>query len=154
MGEKYKKGLRLLRKGKLEKAKTYFTSKLGEDNYLVYYGLATAIFKEDFGTNSQTDIEKIIELYLKSVAKKVDFADAYYMLGFAYIRLISIMIIEYKISFEESKINKMIELLKKSKECFEKSVELEPGFEDNLQSELDSYNERLEKIENLRIMMK
>lgn len=142
MENKYKKGFKLLKKNQFEKSKEYFSSHLEDDNYIVYYGLATANFKEKPGEISKEETNRIIDLYLKSIEKKEDFADGYFMLGMAYQRLTSIKVTEFQEkSSKDLTIENIQATLTKAQESFEKAIELDPDFKETLQSEIMKYDE-------------
>lgn len=146
-------GMRLLLEGKLDEAEEYFSVLAEQNNYLGYYGLATARFKRCELNPGREETEEIIELCKKSMAIKPDFADSYFMCGLVYEQMASLLTREYKrapLKDGDKKVEEIKEVLKLAKDMIEKAVELNPAFKKNAESELNSYQRRLEGIDNLR----
>jgi tetratricopeptide (TPR) repeat protein len=146
-------GMRLLLEGRSEEAEEYFSGLAQQDSYLGYYGLATARFKRDSLDPDRKRTEEIIQLYKKSITLKSDFADPYFMCGLAYEQMASLLTQEYKkdpLKGGDKKVEKIKEALMLAKEMIEKAVELNPSFRRDAQSELSSYEVRLEGLDRLK----
>lgn len=146
-------GIKLIEEGKYEEAKKFFKSKLHLNDYLVYYGLATAIFKENRSSITKEETNNVIELYQESIKLNPDFADAHLMLGMAYEQIVSILIKDYKkspYSNSDQKVGEIKRVLDLARISIKRAVEFNPNLYDISQSELNSFERRLMEIDNLK----
>lgn len=146
-------GIKLIEEGKYEEAQNFFKSRLHLNNHLVYYGLATAIFKENRSNMTKEETNKVIKLYQESIELNPDFADTHLMLGMAYEQIVSILINDYKkspYSNSDQKVGEIKIILDLAKKSIKRAVELNPNFHDISQSELNSFERKLIGIDNLK----
>ena len=138
--EKLKNGFELLKKKQYDPAISLFEELVRQDGYQAKYGLATALFRKKSDTNilDHDSIDQIIDLYQESLMEKPDFADAYLMLGHAYMKKAFILLRKYQEIHSEELAKQALECLDRAEIDFKEAMKYEKKYTKTAEENLES----------------
>jgi hypothetical protein len=153
MTEKYAAGIRMIENNQYDSALQYFTDREKDDDAVVHYGIATAMFKKMGHRATKPEITGIVDGYIAAINRDGSFADAHYMCGLAYQQLAQVEISEYKQSKNPAVAVQAIEDLHKAKDHAKRAGQLNPRFKDLADTQVKYCETYIAGVKHLRTLL-
>lgn len=144
-------GMRYLNEGRYDAALEELGKRREEENCLIPYGKATALFlkHKDSGTLDLRTIDQIVDLYKKVMREEPSMPDAYYMAGYALIAKVALMAKKQNKHQTKKGVEEMYATLMQSERYFEIAVRICPNFEEGIRESLATLRRKKEEARRI-----